>query len=124
MTEFERMRSLSERNKRLYPPGTRIELLRMADEPFPVRSGTRGTVVACDDGGNVLMEWDDGRTLALRPDIDRFRVLSQEECENEEQEGVGPCQTCHEHRPLFRRWGCHPSDAGSNSESRIRDRLH
>ena len=63
------------------------------DEPFPVQSGTRGTVVACDDGGNVLMEWDDGRTLALRPEVDRFRVLSQEECEDEEQEGVGPCQT-------------------------------
>ena len=42
MTEFEKMRRLSERNKRLYPPGTRIELLRMVDEPFPVRSGTRG----------------------------------------------------------------------------------
>ena len=33
MTEFEKMRRLSERNKRLYPPGTRIELLRMVDEP-------------------------------------------------------------------------------------------
>lgn len=84
MTEFDRMRRLSARNQRLYPPGTRIELLRMVDEPFPVRSGTRGTVVACDDGGNVLMEWDDGRTLALRPDVDRFRVLSQEECEDEQ----------------------------------------
>lgn len=93
MTEFERMRRLSECNKRLYQPGTRIELLRMVDEPFPVRDGTRGTVVACDDGGNVLMEWDDGRTLALRPDVDRFRVLLQEECENEEQEEVGSCQT-------------------------------
>ena len=91
MTEFEKMRRLSARNQRLYPSGTRIELLRMVDEP--VRDGTRGTVVACDDGGNVLMEWDDGRTLALRPEVDRFRVLSQEECENEEQEGVGPCQT-------------------------------
>ncbi len=84
MTEFEKMRRLSECNKRLYPSGTRIELLRMVDEPFPVRSGTRGTVVACDDGGNVLMEWDDGRTLALRPEVDRFRVLSQEECEKEQ----------------------------------------
>ena len=69
MTEFEKMRRLSARNKRLYPS---------------VRSGTRGTVVACDDGGNVLMEWDDGRTLALRPEVDRFRVLSQEECEDEQ----------------------------------------
>ena len=75
MTEFEKMRRLSARNQRLYPPGTRIELLRMVDEQFPVRSGTRGTVVACDDGG---------RTLALRPDVDRFRVLSQEECEDEQ----------------------------------------
>ena len=33
MTEFEKMRRLSERNKRLYLPGTRIELLHMADEP-------------------------------------------------------------------------------------------
>lgn len=70
-------------NKAKYPPGTRIELISMNDPHHPVESGTRGTVDFVDDGGNIHMKWDNGRSLALCSDADEFRKLSQEEIDEE-----------------------------------------
>ena len=46
-------REYAERN---YPPGTRIRLLEMSDDPNPVPAGTCGTVLAVDDAGQLLMQ--------------------------------------------------------------------
>ena len=51
-------RAYAERN---YPVGTRIRLLAMPDDPNPIPAGTCGTVVAVDDAGQLLMQWDNGR---------------------------------------------------------------
>lgn len=47
MTLAERQRVAS--TKLNYPPGTRLELIEMGDDPRPVASGTRGTVKVVDD---------------------------------------------------------------------------
>lgn len=65
-----------------YPPGTRLELMKM-DDPRPVPPGTRGTVQYVDDAGQIGMVWDNGSTLALIPGADTFRVLTQEELQAE-----------------------------------------
>lgn len=91
MTLAERQRVAS--TKLNYPPGTRLELIEMGDDPRPVASGTRGTVKVVDDMGSIHMQWDNGRTLALIPDEDRFRKLTQAEIAQEQQlEGI-ECQT-------------------------------
>ena len=61
-----------------YPPGTRVELIHMEDN-WAVHSGTRGTVVLVDDAGQIHMQWDNGRTLAIVPQVDKFRKLTQQE---------------------------------------------
>ena len=58
-----------------YPEGTRIELVRMHDDPQPVEPGTRGTVISVDDAGTIHMHWDNGRSLGLVPGVDEFRVI-------------------------------------------------
>ncbi len=68
-----------------YPPGTRLEVQDMPDDPQPVPSGTRGTVVYVDDMGQIGMKWDNGRTLALIPGVDSFRKLTAKELEEEKQ---------------------------------------
>ena len=85
MNEFARWRRLAERNKLLYPPGTRIELGHMNDPYDPVPSGTKGTVVIVDDAGQLHMKWDNGRTLALDTDEDSFRTLSEAEIAEEQR---------------------------------------
>ncbi len=57
-----------------YPAGTRIELISM-DDPQAVPAGTKGTVVRVDDGCNIHMKWDNGRSLALIEGVDQFRKV-------------------------------------------------
>lgn len=50
--------------KRLYRPGTRIRLVRMADIQAPP-TGTKGTVRFVDDIGQIHVAWDNGSSLAV-----------------------------------------------------------
>ncbi len=61
-----------------YPPGSRIQLIRMNDPYHPVPPNTYGTVEFVDDGGNIHMKWDNGRTLALVPGADKFQKIKLE----------------------------------------------
>ena len=61
-----------------YPPDTRIELVHMEDN-WAVPPGTRGTVDFVDDARQIHMKWDNGRTLAIVPQVDKFRKLTQQE---------------------------------------------
>ena len=69
-----------------YPPGTRIKLIRM-DDNWAVPSGTRGTVKFVDDSGQLHPIWDNGRTLAIVPEVDSFRKLTEQERQEEQQLG-------------------------------------
>ena len=62
----------------MYPSGTRIKLIKMNDPPEkdPVAPGSVGTVDLVDDGGQLQMRWDNGRSLALIPGVDEYIVLS------------------------------------------------
>lgn len=62
--------------QRHYPPGTRIRLLEMSNDPNPVPAGSCGTVLAVDDAGQLLMR-DNGRSLSLIPGVDNFEVLER-----------------------------------------------
>lgn len=86
MNEYERCRRNAERNRAAYPPGTRIMLLHMDDPYHPVPEGMRGTVEHIDDGGQIHMKWDNGRTLPFDSDEDSFRTLTAEELAEEQAE--------------------------------------
>ena len=70
--------------KQEYPPGTRIVLNHM-DDKWAVPPGTRGTVKFVDDAGQVHPIWDNGRTLAIVPEVDSFRKLTEQELKEEQQ---------------------------------------
>ena len=67
-----------------YPPGIRI-LLEHMDDKYAVPDGTRGTVDHVDDAGQIHMKWDNGRTLALVPQVDNFRKLTKQELQEEQK---------------------------------------
>lgn len=85
LNEYERQGRIAESTKKLYPPGTRIELIHMNDPHAPVPAGTRGTVKFVDSMGTIFPEWDNGRSLGVVPVEDSFRKLTQEEIEAENQ---------------------------------------
>ena len=84
MNECERQRRKAEYLKKAYPPGTRIVLNSMGDDPRPIQSGMRGTVKVVDDIGTVHCEFDNGRSLGLIDGEDDFRALTAQELAEEE----------------------------------------
>ena len=68
-----------ERIRKQYLPGTRICCDGMPDDPRPIESGTLGTVVGVDDAGQIMMKWDNGRSLSLIPGVDSFHTVEQTE---------------------------------------------
>lgn len=59
-----------------YPAGTLIRLNHMDDPYNPIPPGTVGEVTFIDYGGNILMKWQNGRSLALIDGVDDFEVIS------------------------------------------------
>lgn len=64
-----------ERIVRKFPAGTRIRLISM-DDPQSPPPGTVGTVITVDALGDLIMTWDNGSSLNICPEIDRFEVIS------------------------------------------------
>ena len=80
-------REIIEQIKKQYPPGTRIELISMSDPYAPIQPGTQGVVSGVDDIGQLHMLWSNGRTLAVIPGEDNFKVIPQQDV-NPEREVV------------------------------------
>lgn len=61
--------------KQNYKPKTRIELIAMYDNDA-VSAGVRGSVNFVDDKGQIHTTWDNGRTLSIVPQIDKFKKVN------------------------------------------------
>lgn len=88
MNKFEAERRFVQCMKDSYPPGTRIMLISMDDPYAPIPSGMKGTVDYVDDAAQIHMRWDNGRTLAIVPEEDDFRRLTEEELAEEQNEDI------------------------------------
>lgn len=79
-----------EQIKENYPVGTRIELIELNDPYANIETGTQGTVKFVDGVGTLHMEWDNGRTLGIILDEDKFKVLSRpQETEEKPVQSMG-----------------------------------
>lgn len=80
-----------ERLRQAYPPGTRIELTGTITDTTDMSEGLQGTVEQVDDAGNLLMAWDNGRTVNLIPEKDQHKIIFTPEQATEEGHGMnGP----------------------------------
>ena len=88
MNNKETEKRFTERMKKYYPPGTRIILLSMEDDPHPVEDNTRGTVRIVDDLGTLHCDFDNGRSIGVVPGEDSFRKLTDEELSEEQNNDI------------------------------------
>ena len=68
-----------------YPEGTRICLDSMDNDPRPIPPGTKGIVQFVDDAGTLHCKFDNGRTLGVIPDVDKFHKIAQEQSQIDKQ---------------------------------------
>ncbi len=59
-----------------YPEGTKVRLIRMDDVQAPPE-GTIGTVTYVDDAGTIHMKWENGSSLGLIEEEDRFEKIGE-----------------------------------------------
>ena len=59
-----------------YPTGTVVKLISMNDVQSPP-VGTIGEVTLIDDMGSIHVNWQNGSTLALIPDVDSWEILKK-----------------------------------------------
>lgn len=63
-----------ENTRREFPEGTLVRMIDMVD-PRPIPEDMTGTVRYVDDIGNIHINWENGSTLALIPEADKFEVI-------------------------------------------------
>lgn len=59
-----------------YPTGTIVKLISMNDVQSPP-VGTIGEITMIDDMGSIHVNWQNGSTLALIPDVDSWEILKK-----------------------------------------------
>ena len=69
-------KSYLEQLRKQYPKGTKLQLIFMRNEKYPILPGTVG-VVTHIDAGSIHMRWENGSSLALIPEIDSFQTVSE-----------------------------------------------
>lgn len=68
-----------------FPIGTRVELVRMENEPNPdIYPGMRGTVEHIDDAGDIKVRWSYGGEVRVVYGVDECRKLTAEELAEEQ----------------------------------------
>jgi len=55
-----------------YHQGDRVRLTMDMDDPNPIYAGEEGTISCVDDAGQIHVNWDNGRSLALICGVDSF----------------------------------------------------
>lgn len=60
--------------EKMYPIGTKIQLISMKGEP-QMYSGLIGQVAFIDDYPQIHVIWNNGSSLAIDPDVDDFVVV-------------------------------------------------
>ena len=62
--------------RKMYPEGTKICLDEMEGERN-MPSGLKGKVCYVDDAGQIHVNWENGRSLALIPGVDSFHITGE-----------------------------------------------
>lgn len=60
-------------------PFLRVALDEMVNAPDPIKTGLQGTFVGYDGIKDLMVSWDDGRSLKIIDGVDKYHVVRDEE---------------------------------------------
>ncbi len=63
-----------ERLRNIYKPGIKVRLIHMEGEP-QMAEGLKGTIDYVDDAPQIHVNWGNGSSLALIPEVDKFEIV-------------------------------------------------
>lgn len=58
-----------------HPAGHAIKMIRMVNDPNPIKRGEIGQCIRRDMNGDLEMMWDSGRTLKIIEGVDMYEVM-------------------------------------------------
>lgn len=65
-----------ERLRNIYKPGIKVRLIHMEGEP-QMSKGLEGTIDYVDDAPQIHVNWENGSSLALIPEVDKFEIIKK-----------------------------------------------
>ncbi len=68
-------RSTIKHVQKMYPIGTRVELVQMDDPYSHLNPGDKGTVSLVDDTATIFVSWDCGSGLGVVYGVDQIRKI-------------------------------------------------
>lgn len=74
-------KEFADKMRERFPAGTRVEMDYM-DDPDAILPGTKGTVDHIDDVGQIHVNWDNGRYIAIIPEEDSFHKIIEKDRDN------------------------------------------
>ena len=74
-------KEFADKMRERFPAGTRVEMDYM-DDPDAILPGTKGTVDHIDDVGQIHVNWDKRRYIAIIPEEDSFHKIIEKDRDN------------------------------------------
>jgi len=69
-------KEILERLRGEYPVGTRVELIKMDNDPYSkLEPGDQGFITGIDDVGTAFVAWDCGSSLGLIFGVDQYKKI-------------------------------------------------
>ena len=65
-----------ERLRNIYKPGIKVRLIHMEGEP-QMTEGLEGAIDYIDDAPQIHVKWENGSSLALIPELDKFEIIKK-----------------------------------------------
>lgn len=64
--------------RKAYPPGTRVELVKLSNSNSGLKPGDTGTLIGCDDVGTLHIELDKGTIFSIKYGEDFCKPVLEE----------------------------------------------
>lgn len=75
MKTIKTMKEFLNESKRDEITNKRIKLIHIEDKYTNLKKGDEGTITGVDGIGQIMVKWDNGSTLSIIPEVDKYEII-------------------------------------------------